>query len=149
MKCYRRLSGSSPRRQFHTFIVKTRVSGSKGSGCRRKSDSPRVTAAEGGSALATAGCPARKLRRVKHAGPPTSRLARHGDVWKLANDRVAAFYYLIRNTKEINNRSGGVGLLKSRDRGGGARSTHQNHIFHLSSWLRKHLGWKLDENIPN
>lgn len=40
--------------------------------------------------LVMAGYPARKLRRVKHAGPPTSRLGRHGDVWKLANDRAAA-----------------------------------------------------------
>lgn len=44
------------------------------------------------------------------------------------------FYYLIRNTREINTRSGGVGLLKGR-----------NHIFHLSSGLQKHLGWKLEK----
>lgn len=90
-----------------------------------------------------AGYPTRKWRRVKHAGPPTSRLGSHGDVWKLANDRVAAFYYLIRNTREINKRSGGVGLLKGRE--GGSHSSHQNHIFHLSSWLQKHLGWKLEK----
>lgn len=111
MKCYRRLSGASPRRHFHTFIVKTRVSGSGGSGRRRESDSPRVIAADGGAVK----------RRVKHAGPPTSRLGRHGDVWKLANDRAAAFLLFDKKHKRNQYQIWRCGAIKGQRprRGGG------------------------------
>lgn len=75
VKCYRRPSGSSPRRRFHTFTVKTRVPGSDGSGRRGNSDSPRAIAADGGAVLGLShqDAEAGQTRRASHLSARSPR----------------------------------------------------------------------------
>lgn len=130
VKCYRRPSGSSPRRRFHSECLGATAADVAGIVILHVSSLR--------TAAPCSGCPTRTLRRVKHAGPPTSRLGRHGDVWKLANDRAAAFLLFDKKHKRNQYQIWRCGAIKGQ-------KSHFPSFF----WVTEASGLETGENIPN